>query len=174
MNAQHKQTEAEWMRWDCGHSVGFYINIETGVSVSRCARSAWMWGRMSLWTRWVRTSCSKSSPPSLETCTQTPPPYRWTFTYNLCGHTLIQTKKTILHCWCHQSRWFFIVCPAVNWTVETHRDGHAHTGWTHLTDRTWRLSRLASFIVVCVYCTGSSCAICSIGWTVNWLIKVSI
>lgn len=39
------------------------------VSVSRCAPSVWMWGKMSLWTHWVRMSYSKSSPPSPETHT---------------------------------------------------------------------------------------------------------
>lgn len=41
----------------------------------RFAPSVWMWGRMFLSTHWVRTSCSKSSPPSPENARR-PPAFR--------------------------------------------------------------------------------------------------
>ena len=101
-----------------------------------------------------------------------------------CTHAFTQTiqtpTSTILCCF------FPMICLDCSSSASCElNDGNRDTltGWMHLKERPinspdllplWSLIYVCDNLRKCPYCTGSSCAICSIGWTVNWHMKVWI
>lgn len=133
------------------------VNTFPSPSVCRCAPSAWTWGRMSLWTHWARTSCSKSFLPSPETTSNSLQMdihstflCMWT-----CTHTVTHTLQykhqtsTILHC-CF--KWSVSIPHRLSllwpeWWKRT------LTGWTHLKERRENSPDFSPFVAVrmCVW-----------------------